>query len=79
VSAIDFPSSPSTGASFAAGSRLWRFDGARWELVSYSVATPTEGVVDGGASSTLKSGVKVNGGVVASNFSGTVAINGGAP
>lgn len=79
MSAIDFPSSPSVGASFAAGTRLWQFDGARWVLVSYGVAVPTDGVIDGGVPSTLKSGVKANGGVIASNFSGTTVINGGAP
>ena len=73
--AMDFPTSPAEGDTFAAGSNLWQFDGGQWVIIPYGV--PKDGVIDGGRASGAGNYVFVDAGIASSVFTATMTVNGG--
>lgn len=49
---VDFPSSPTTGQQVTVGTRVYRFDGTTWEVVS-SPLLLSESTIDGGRPTTI--------------------------
>lgn len=40
MAAIDFPNSPATNDTFTVGTRTWKYDGAKWNVVVMDISTP---------------------------------------
>lgn len=76
MSVIDFPSSPTLGATYSAGNRMWRYDGSKW--VSVLFTSPQNGSLDGGAPSG-RSGLIISNGNPSTTFSGVNLIDCGTP
>lgn len=72
---IDFPSSPTEGDTYAAGSNLWQFDGEQWVIIPYGI--PKDGVIDGGRASGAGNFVIVAGGTASSTFGSAPTVDGG--
>lgn len=82
--AIDFPNSPSINDTHTVGNRIWKWNGATWDVLRSSVpySTGATGPI-GAVGSTGVTGptgsvyVNVDGGIPSSSYGGITPLDGG--